>query len=238
MLLVGFGAATGLIGSRLAADPAARVVRERARATGAETIPRGEGTGTGTGGVDRPFLDETGRLPDETIAPFAVGLGVAIAATGLIFGPAPVIVGLLLSIGSVAESVEQQGRALEAIASGHGGRTEGIADAAWSRLGAAVDAPIRLRLACEPRRLLDWVAEAQAAARRLGVETALLAQPGHGGFADAEDLRQVAVHQLEPPCCGQRSLGQHPPGVGRRPGLDGMALHQLKASHASLSIAS
>ena len=95
VLLVGFGAATGLIGSRLAADPAARVARERARASEAETIPRGEGTGTGTGGVDRPFLDETGRLPDETIAPFAVGLGVAIAATGLIFGPAPVIVGLL-----------------------------------------------------------------------------------------------------------------------------------------------
>ena len=67
----------------------------RARASEAETIPRGEGTGTGTGGVDRPFLDETGRLPDETMAPFAVGLGVAIAGTGLIFGPAPVIVGLL-----------------------------------------------------------------------------------------------------------------------------------------------
>jgi hypothetical protein len=95
VLLVGFGAATGVIGLRLVADPASRIVRERARAAAVETIPAGEGTGAGTGGVDRPFLDETGRLPDETIAPFAVGLGVAIAATGLIFGPAPVIVGLL-----------------------------------------------------------------------------------------------------------------------------------------------
>jgi hypothetical protein len=95
VLLLGFGAATGVIGLRLVADPASRIVRERARAAAVETIPAGEGTGAGTGGVDRPFLDETGRLPDETIAPFAVGLGVAIAATGLIFGPAPVIVGLL-----------------------------------------------------------------------------------------------------------------------------------------------
>jgi hypothetical protein len=95
VLLLGFGAATGVIGLRLVADPASRIVRERARAGAAETIPAGEGTGAGTGGVDRPFLDETGRLPDETIAPFAVGLGVAVAATGLIFGPAPVIVGLL-----------------------------------------------------------------------------------------------------------------------------------------------
>jgi hypothetical protein len=95
VLLLGFGAATGLIGLRLAVDPASRVVRERARVTAADTIPRGEGTGAGTGGVDRPFLDESGRLPDETIAPFAVGLGVAVAATGLIFGLAPVAVGLL-----------------------------------------------------------------------------------------------------------------------------------------------
>jgi hypothetical protein len=95
VLLLGFGAATGVIGLRLVADPASRVVRERARAVDVATIPAGEGTGGGTGGVDRPFLDETGRLPDETIAPFAVGVGVAIAATGLIFGPAPVIVGLL-----------------------------------------------------------------------------------------------------------------------------------------------
>jgi hypothetical protein len=95
VLLLGFGAATGLIALRLALDPASRLVREQARATAADTIPAGEGTGAGTGGVDRPFLDETGRLPDETIAPFAVGAGLAIAATGLIFGPAPVIVGLL-----------------------------------------------------------------------------------------------------------------------------------------------
>jgi len=73
-LLVGFGLATGLIGLRLLLVGAPRL-----RA----------------GDPDRPFLDETGRLPDETLAPFAVGLGVAVAATGLIFGVAPVVLGLL-----------------------------------------------------------------------------------------------------------------------------------------------
>jgi hypothetical protein len=34
-------------------------------------------------------------LPGDSFAPFAIGLGAATAATGLIFGPAPVIVGLL-----------------------------------------------------------------------------------------------------------------------------------------------
>ena len=117
-------------------------------------------------------------------------------------GLTPDPVGLLLSIGSVAEAVEQQGRALEVLASGHGGRTEGIADAAWSGLGAAVDGPIRLRLACEPRRLLDWVAEAQVAARRLGVETALLAQPGHGVIQIAvwgsQELRRLGAELVRP----------------------------------------
>jgi hypothetical protein len=42
---------------------------------------------------DRPFLDEEGRLPAPTLAPFAVGLGVALAALGPVFGLAPVAVG-------------------------------------------------------------------------------------------------------------------------------------------------
>ncbi|MDQ6793506.1 MAG: hypothetical protein M3067_01560 [Chloroflexota bacterium] len=74
VLLIGFGLATGLIGLRL-------LLADRPR------IPAAD--------LDRPFLDESGRLPDETLAPFAVGLGVAVAATGLIFGVAPVLLGLL-----------------------------------------------------------------------------------------------------------------------------------------------
>jgi hypothetical protein len=89
-----------VLGLRLAADPAAGRVRQRARTASperraAETAEAHDRPGAGTGGVDRPFLDERGRLPDETLAPLAVGLGAAVAATGAIFGPAPVVVGVL-----------------------------------------------------------------------------------------------------------------------------------------------
>ena len=95
ILLFGFGLATAVISARLAADPASRRIRERARAPEAPSADDTLTSGGGTGGIDRPFADETGRLPDATIAPFAVGAGVALAATGLVFGLAPVIVALL-----------------------------------------------------------------------------------------------------------------------------------------------
>lgn len=92
ILLLAFGVASGLIAVRLVADPAAAVVRGRAhdRPTATEDAPA-----AGTGEIDRPFADETGRLPAPTIAPFALGLGIATAATSIVFGPAPLIVGLL-----------------------------------------------------------------------------------------------------------------------------------------------
>jgi hypothetical protein len=106
ILLAGFGLATAIIATRLAADPVSQRLRRgvltRSYASAAdaarphpEAMPETDASGGGTGGIDRPFGDESGRLPDATIAPFAVGLGVAVAATGLVFGPAPVIVGLL-----------------------------------------------------------------------------------------------------------------------------------------------
>jgi len=69
VLLLAFGAATGVMG----------VVLHR----------------TGRRGADRPFLDETGRFPSETPAPLAVGAGIALMALATIFGPAPLVVGLL-----------------------------------------------------------------------------------------------------------------------------------------------
>jgi hypothetical protein len=113
LLLAGFAIATGAIGILLALDPRAAAARRQApvrreddRRAGVATDdvagaaerldPGGRGAGAqGVGGVDRPFLDESGRLPAESLAPLATGLGVAVASTGLIFGPAPVIVGLL-----------------------------------------------------------------------------------------------------------------------------------------------
>jgi hypothetical protein len=92
ILLLGFGVATGVIGARLVADPAAARVRTAARD---RPGPLGDTPGGGTGGIDRPFADERGRLPTETLAPFVLGLGVATVATSVIFGPAPLIVGVL-----------------------------------------------------------------------------------------------------------------------------------------------
>ncbi len=89
-------------------------------------------------------------------------------------------IALLLSIGSAAAAVEHQGQALARLAAGHGGRSDEVPDTAWAGLGAALSGPILLRAVGEPRRLLDWVGEAQAAAARAGVQPALLAQPGHG----------------------------------------------------------
>jgi hypothetical protein len=99
VLLAGFGLATAVIAlllgrsdptRRRAADTASR--REEPPAT---ELGQADTTVSGTEGVDRPFSDEAGRLPNPTIAPFAVGAGVALAATGLVFGLAPVIVGAL-----------------------------------------------------------------------------------------------------------------------------------------------
>ena len=86
VLLVGFGLATSVIAAKLAVDRGPRRL-DRAVATAADAAS--------TDAADRPFADDTGRLPDATIAPFAVGAGVALAALGLVFGLAPVIVGLL-----------------------------------------------------------------------------------------------------------------------------------------------
>jgi Cytochrome c oxidase subunit IV len=79
-LLVGLALASGLISIWLVR--ARRQTRRRASA-GATSV------------VDRPFLDESGRLPDPTLAPFAVGLGIALAVLGPVFGFAPVAVGVV-----------------------------------------------------------------------------------------------------------------------------------------------
>jgi hypothetical protein len=73
-----------------------RLRRQRADAGPPDIAPdRPDTSGGGTAGVDRPFLDEEGRLPAPTLGPFAVGLGVALAALGPVFGLAPVAVGAL-----------------------------------------------------------------------------------------------------------------------------------------------
>lgn len=95
-LLIGFGLATGLAGIVLAVDPQAARVRAAVRQRERDLVrdPDAPDTaGGGTGGVDRPFLDESGRLPSDTLAPFAVGLGLSVAFTGVVFGLAMLVAG-------------------------------------------------------------------------------------------------------------------------------------------------
>jgi glycolate oxidase FAD binding subunit len=111
-------------------------------------------------------------------------------------------IGLLLSISSVAEAVTHQGEGLVRLAAEHGGRSDEVPDAVWAGLGAVVDGVLLLRAIGEPRRLLDWVGEAHAAAARAGVEVMLLAQPGHGvlqlSVRDASSMGRVADELVRP----------------------------------------
>jgi glycolate oxidase FAD binding subunit len=116
--------------------------------------------------LDSPLQPERAALVD----------GAGLRRVGLTVDP----IAMLLSISSVAEAVEVQGQALERLAVEYQGRSEPLTETAWVGLGLAVTGPVLLRAACEPSRLLYWVAQAQAAAIRVGVETALLAQPGNG----------------------------------------------------------
>ena len=80
LLLFGFAVASGIIGLLLA---------------NAGSDWRGAAAGRQTRDPDRPLLDERGRIPSPTLAPFAVGIGAALALLSLVFGPAPLLVGVL-----------------------------------------------------------------------------------------------------------------------------------------------
>lgn len=75
----------------------ARSGRVRRHADERPLVPESEADvpGAGTAGIDRPFHDEEGRLPEPSLAPFALGLGIALIATGPVFGLAPVMVGVI-----------------------------------------------------------------------------------------------------------------------------------------------
>jgi hypothetical protein len=100
VLLLGLGIASGIVTTRLALTRTSAEVRRRVEGDRAVPARPGDGSrlveaGSGTGGIDRPFDDPRGLIPDPSIAPLAVGFGAAIVATGAVFGVAPVVVGLL-----------------------------------------------------------------------------------------------------------------------------------------------
>ena len=120
-------------------------------------------------------------------------------------------IALLLSVASAPEAVEHQGVALARLAADHHGRSDPLAEAAWTGLGAVLSGPVLLRAAGEPRRLLDWLGEAQAAAGRTGVDAAMLAQPGHGVLAislgPAPDMGRLLRELIHPLRAGLEAEG-------------------------------
>jgi hypothetical protein len=80
MLLLGFGLGGLLVGVAL--------LVERRHAVGRAVEAAGDADAN-------PFQDERGRLPDETLAPLALGLGIALALTAVVFGPWLVVAGLV-----------------------------------------------------------------------------------------------------------------------------------------------
>lgn len=99
LLLFGFAVASGIIGLLLASAGS----EWRANAAGARMRD-----------PERPFLDERGRIPSPTLAPFAVGVGVAVALLSLVFGPAPLLVGVLPLAWGAADWLRRASAELEA----------------------------------------------------------------------------------------------------------------------------
>jgi len=84
------------------------------------------------------------------------------------------------SLGSVKEAVLDQGAALTRLIHAHGGQGQETAPSIWNRLGDALDAPVTLRLACEPKGLLFWLGEVEELASGLGLAVSAVAQAGNG----------------------------------------------------------
>ena len=108
VLLAGFGLGTGLLGMGLlrarprrvasAATRGDRASRDDRGTSATAPATRGEAAdlpGGGAAGVDTPFETPLGRLPGETLAPLALGLGIALAITAVVFGPWLLVAGLL-----------------------------------------------------------------------------------------------------------------------------------------------
>src|SRR5262245_26216214 len=93
VLLGGLGLASGVVAARLVIAARTLDLRQPTPPP-AEPADGQDGSAPGTGGIDTPFA-ATGRVPDPTLAPLAVGLGVALVALGPVFGLAPVALGVV-----------------------------------------------------------------------------------------------------------------------------------------------
>ncbi len=91
VMLGGFGLGAGLLGVRLRVERPAAAPATPADPASAVALPDVDTTGDAA----TPFRDDSGRLPGETLAPMALGLGVALALTAVVFGPWLLVAGIV-----------------------------------------------------------------------------------------------------------------------------------------------
>ena len=103
VLLLGFGIASGTAGLVLWME--LRRARTGVR-PGAERPEEAIGV---------PFADEEGRLPQGSLAPLGVGLGVGIAMLGLVYGPWLVLAGIVLVLLSGRDWLRDISREYDAV---------------------------------------------------------------------------------------------------------------------------
>jgi glycolate oxidase FAD binding subunit len=117
---------------------------------------------------------------------------------------------VLVSIASDEEAVAAQGEALAEHVRRAGGRVEPIGAATWMRLQTPLDAPVVLKLAGEPRRIIAWLDRAESLARAAAIEIAAVGQAGNGvlhlalhGVTPGAQLGDALVHPLREELAGE-----------------------------------
>jgi hypothetical protein len=137
LLLIGLGAAAAVVAGRLVLSTWSSAPPAAPRGDGATARRDDEAAvDAGAGGQDdardRPFLDEVRRLPSPSLSPVLIGLGLAVAATSLVFGLAPLAVGMLPILVGARGWLRSAGDELEATIEdeAHGARDDVTHDGA------------------------------------------------------------------------------------------------------------
>ncbi len=107
VMLVSFGAVTLLLAVRLALSVRAAGQTDRQRVSWRWLF-------MGDAGADRPLQDEEGRIPDTSLAPLLIGLGVAIMSASIAFGPWLIAAGIVPALVGAAGWISAVGREHEA----------------------------------------------------------------------------------------------------------------------------
>ena len=117
---------------------------------------------------------------------------------------------ILVSIASDEQAVAAQGDALAEQVRRAGGRVAPLSADVWTGLHTPLDAPVVLKLAGEPRRIIAWLDRAESLARGAAIEIAAVGQAGNGvvhlalhGVTPGAQLADALVHPLREELAGE-----------------------------------